>query len=387
MVEVIKNGNRITFKDKVLRVFKSISKAIHNPTFVYILRRIVSSLFTLFLLTAIVTALMRFLPDIKFYPIKDYNMLRGKLGPEGADRWRDLQLYLVGRRHRDGSQVSVLESILTYFYWILPIPKAVPIKWNTSYTQVKEYYQAFCYFGQAKSISGTPYITDLFVEKMGISFKISIWTTVLCYVFAIPLGVFMAKKPGGWFDKIGNVFIVLNYAIPALVFYLLMCSWMGKSDGFWGWGQFGSFYVKEKWQSIIPPIFCVVFLSIPGVAIWIRRFMVDELSSDYVKFARAKGLSENRIMFTHVLRNACVPLVRNLPATFIGAIVGSYYIEYIWSIPGTGRLLTGALSGSTPDIQLVQSLTFLYAALSMISFLLGDIVTVFADPRIKILSD
>ena len=161
---------------------------------------------------------------------------------------------------------------------------------------------------------------------------------------------------------------------------------MGRVDLIFGVFKFGTVYSDEKWQSLVPPIFCIVFLSIPGVSIWVRRFMVDELSSDYVKFARSKGLSENRIMYTHVLRNACVPLVRNLPATFIGAIIGSYYVEHIWSIPGTGSLLTGALSGN-PDVQLVQSLTFLYAALSMLSFLLGDIITVFADPRIKILSN
>ena len=89
-------------------------------------------------------------------------------------------------------------------------------------------------------------------------------------------------------------------------------------------------------------------------------------------------------MYKHVFRNAVIPLVRGLPATFIGAIIGSYYIEYIWTIPGTGILLIQGLQGSTPDVQLVQGLTVIYAALSMISFLLGDLVTVFFDPRIKL---
>ena len=115
--------------------------------------------------------------------------------------------------------------------------------------------------------------------------------------------------------------------------------------------------------------------------------MVDELSSDYVKFARSKGLSENTIMYKHVFRNACVPLVRGLPATFLGAIIGSYYVEYIWTIPGTGILLIQGLQGSSPDVQLVQGLTVIYAALSMLSFLLGDIITVFFDPRIKLTAD
>ena len=113
--------------------------------------------------------------------------------------------------------------------------------------------------------------------------------------------------------------------------------------------------------------------------------MVDELSSDYVKFARSKGLSENRIMYTHVLRNAIVPLVRNIPATFVGAIIGSYFVEAIWKIPGTGALLINGLQKI--DVPVIQGLTVIYALLGMISFLLGDIITVFFDPRIKLTED
>lgn len=377
---------RISFRDKIGRVSKSISRAFHNGTFVYIVRRILSSLFTLFLLTAIVTALLKLLPETKFYSASEYRTLRGRLGVEGADRWKMMQLYLTGRRHRNGTEISVIESILTYFYYILPIPKSIPEQFNSSYTVVEKYYQTFSYFGRAVSEPGDNIITHIFASKMGISFLISILTTFFCYLFGIPLGIAMAKKPGGVVDKIGNVFIVLNYAIPGLVFYLLMNNIMGRTDSIFGVFNFGTRVYPDRWQSYFPPIFCMVFLSIPGTTIWVRRYMVDELSSDYVKFARSKGLSENAIMYKHVFRNACVPLVRGLPATFIGAIIGSYYVENIWTIEGTGRLLVGALGG-TPDVQLVQALTFLYAALSMLSFLLGDIVTVFADPRIRILED
>ena len=219
---------------------------------------------------------------------------------------------------------------------------------------------------------------------MGISFTISIICIFFNYLFSIPLGIAMAKKPGGTIDKIGNTFIVLNYAIPALVFYLLLNQWMGNANGPLGALKFGFSYNPDRPQSLIPPIFCVVFLSIPGLAIWIRRFMIDELSSDYVKFARSKGLSEGRIMYTHVLRNAMIPLVRGIPATLITAFIGSYYIEYIWGIPGTGILLVNALQSSTPDVPTIEGLTILYSAMAMISFLLGDLITVFFDPRIKL---
>ena len=114
--------------------------------------------------------------------------------------------------------------------------------------------------------------------------------------------------------------------------------------------------------------------------------MIDELTSDYVKFARSKGLSETTIMYKHVFRNAMIPLVRNIPGTLLGAFIGSYYVESIWLIPGTGNLLINSLSGA-PDVPVVQGLTVIYAGISMLSFLLGDIITVFFDPRIKLQAD
>ena len=379
--------NKIRFKESSSRVFKRVSRGLKNPTFIYILKRTLSSIFTLILLVAIVTAFLRVLPDTKFYDVKMYKTISGKSGLAVADKWRDTQLYLAGRINLDGTKTSVLGSIFRYIYWILPIPKATPVQWSSGYDTIFTYHISGSYFGRAMTITNTPYIPKLFAEKMGISFTISIITTFLAYIISVPLGVAMAKKPGGFIDKAGNVFIVLNYAIPALVFYLLMANVFGDAKGIFAWGHFGTVYSDEKWWSLVPPIACVVFLSIPGIAIWVRRFMVDELSSDYVKFARSKGLSENRIMYTHVLRNAAVPLVRGLPGIFIGAIIGSYYIEYIWSIPGTGRLLINALQGASPDVQLVQALTVIYAALSMASFLLGVIVTIFFDPRIKLIAE
>ena len=377
-----------TIKEKpVNRFFSAIGQALKNKTFHYILKRILTSLLTLILIVAVVTALIRLLPDTKFYDVKEYKTISQKMGRAAADNYMNRTLYLVGRRDLQGNEVSVLHSIFEYIYWLLPIPKSIPTKFSSNYSQVLESRTFLVYLGKSQNIAGWPYVTDLLVSRMGISFMISIICTILTYIFSIPLGIAMAKKPGGPVDKVGNIFIVLNWAIPGLVFYLLMNSIMGRADGIFGWGHFGFCYDSQKWWTLVPPIFCVVFLSIPGLAIWVRRYMVDELSSDYVKFARSKGLSENTIMYKHVFRNAVIPLVRGLPATFIGAIIGSYYIEYIWTIPGTGVLLIQGLQGATPDVQLVQGLTVIYAALSMLSFLLGDIVTVFFDPRIKLESD
>lgn len=360
---------------------KKIEKALQNRTFVYILKRILSSLFTLILLVALVTLLIRLLPDTKFYDVKTFNTLKGKSGELVANRYLWSQLYKYGIMDLEGNRRSVFYSIGQQIYYILPIYKVIPVTWSQDYSEVIKTWSGFIYLG--RGLQSGAYITDMVKERMGISMVVSLVTVFFTYLIGVPFGIAMAKKPGGIVDKIGNIFIVLNWAIPAIVFYLIMNRVMGDSTGIFGWGDFGYFYDPEHpVRSLIPPIFCVVFLGIPGITIWVRRYMIDELNSDYVKFARSKGISENKIMYTHVLRNACVPLVRGIPGTFLGAIVGSYYIETIWSIPGTGILLTTGIQKF--DIPVIMGLTVLYSAISMLSFLLGDLIVVLFDPRIKV---
>lgn len=368
------------FKTKVDRI----AKAFRNETFLYILKRILSALLTTVLIVAVVTALISLFPDEFFYNRDTYNRLRGTSGEMVANSWRTKQLFLYGRVDRNGNKVPVLLAIGKYIYWLLPIKKKIPIRWDAAtQTMAIKWWEGFLYFG--RSANSGKYITDLLKEKMGISMIVSLVSVFFAYLLAYPFGIAMAKKPGGTVDKIGNVFIVLNYAIPGLVFYLFMQQILGKSDGIFGFMHLKIMYEEKNPRTLVAPIACIVFLSIPGICIWLRRFMVDELSADYVKFARSKGLSENRIMYTHVLRNAIVPLVRNIPATFIASIVGSYFVESIWGIPGTGRLLIDSLQSF--DVPAIQGLTVIYALLGMISFLLGDIVTVFFDPRIKLRED
>ena len=381
MDEVIDNSPKESkFKNGLSKFWQ----ALHNQTFLYILKRFLSSIFTLLLLVVLVVALIRLLPDSKFYNLADYRLIEAKNSTEVADRWLARELYKYGILDLNGNRISVFRSIFTYIFNILPIYKEIPIRWSSDYTRVLDYWKGFSYFGRSLTVNNE-YVLKLFGERIGISFAVSIITVLLTYVLSVPLGVAMAKKPGGVVDKIGNIFIVLNYAIPAIVFYLIMNMVFGKKDGIFGWADFGFFYSEDNpVGSLIPPIACMVFLSIPGVSIWVRRFMVDELSNDYVKFARSKGLSEKTIMYKHVFRNAVVPLVRNIPATLLGAIVGSYYVETIWKIPGTGRLLVTALQSTPPDVSVIEGLTLIYGAISMLSFLLGDIITVFFDPRIKL---
>lgn len=122
--------------------------------------------------------------------------------------------------------------------------------------------------------------------------------------------------------------------------------------------------------------------SIAGYATWLRRYVVDEESKDYIKFATVKGLPKRFIMWRHIFRNAIVPIAINIPSDFLLMLSGSLVIESMYAIPGTGGLLIKSITAM--DNPLVQILVLLYGALSVLGVFLGDIVVSFVDPRIKL---
>ena len=110
--------------------------------------------------------------------------------------------------------------------------------------------------------------------------------------------------------------------------------------------------------------------------------MVDESNRDYVKLAKAKGLSEGEIMFKHIFRNAFVPLVQYIPTAFLNTVIGSIYIESLYSIPGMGGLLVQVIKKH--DNNMVQGIVLLYACVGVLGLLLGDVLMVLLDPRISL---
>ena len=211
------------------------------------------------------------------------------------------------------------------------------------------------------------------------SFRVGILAVVIELAIGYPLGVMMAKHKDGVVDKIGKAYIISIDAIPGIAYYyiwqLLLVYVIGLPNQ----------YDANNFVSWLAPALTMGLTGMAGIALWVRRFMLDEFNSDYVKFARAKGLSENRIMYTHVLRNAIVPLVRSIPSAVLGALLGSFYIENIYSIPGLGGLLITANSAN--DTYALQGIVVVSALISIVAYLAGDIVTAIVDPRVSLTSD
>ena len=132
----------------------------------------------------------------------------------------------------------------------------------------------------------------------------------------------------------------------------------------------------------ILPVFSMSLYNISFYGMWLRRYMVDESNKDYVKLARAKGVSESGVMFKHIFRNAFVPLAQYIPTAFLNTVIGSIYIESLYSIPGMGGLLVTVVKKH--DNTMVQGIVLLYACVGVLGLLLGDLLMVLFDPRISL---
>ena len=213
-------------------------------------------------------------------------------------------------------------------------------------------------------------------SRMSLSFIIGILASILAYLIGVPVGIAMARNKGKWFDKIATAYIVFIIAVPSLV-YIFIFRTVGMAAKLPGKFDIDS---SNPLQYVLP----IVSGALPGIAglmQWLRRYMIDQMNSDYVKFARSGGMSERGIFSKHILKNAAIPLIHGIPGTIIGAVVGGIITETVYSVPGTGRMLTEAIT--LKDNSVIVGLTAFFTLLSIISLILGDILMAIIDPRIS----
>ena len=280
-------------------------------------------------------------------------------------------------------------DLFTYFFNILPFPKTIcKTDFDNSTAEfgrviVRDCRNTIMYMGRIFNINGDvgKYVTDAIFARMKVSFRVGILATVVEVGLGYPAGILMAKYKDGVFDRVGKAYIISIDAIPGVAYYyiwvVILCTWLHLPRS----------YNAENPLSLLAPALTLGFTGMAGIALWVRRFMLDEFNSDYVKFARAKGLSENRILYTHVLRNAIVPLVRSIPSAILGALLGTFYIEKIYGINGIGGYMILAIDKTNNDFYALQGIIIISALISVLSYLLGDIVTAVVDPRVSFSDD
>ena len=218
-------------------------------------------------------------------------------------------------------------------------------------------------------------ITKILATKIPISLTLGGISLMLSLVLGIPLGTMMARSKGKFWDKFGTAFIVFIQAVPAAVYYLFIQVF---GHDFFG---FSMLFNKDNFSTWILPIVSLSLGNIAYYSMWLRRYMVDESNKDYVKLAIAKGVSSKDIMLKHIFRNAFVPMIQYLPSSFLNTIVGSIYVESLYSVPGMGGLLVDVVKRQ--DNTMVQAIVILFACVGILGLILGDILMTIIDPRIS----
>lgn len=228
----------------------------------------------------------------------------------------------------------------------------------------------------------TDYYADCTTYKsdwsmIGTSFLIGIFSIIIAYFVGIPIGMLMARNKNKAIDKIGMAYIIFIISVPSLA-YIFMFSRLGAAIGLpIKFPMLGAHNV----YSYILPIVSLALPSISGLMMWVRRYMIDQSLSDYVKFARSKGLSENEIFYKHIMRNAIIPIAHSIPLNIVGTLVGAIITERVYAVPGMGKMLTDSINNY--NNAMIVALTFIYTALSILGLLLGDILISMIDPRIS----
>lgn len=216
-------------------------------------------------------------------------------------------------------------------------------------------------------------------SKMGYSFIIGIIEVILAYLCGVPLGITMARHKDGVADKIGTAFIVFMIAVPSLAYIFLFKQLGGK------FGLPTTFNMDEvgikRFLVYVLPILSLGLQTLANLVRWLRRYMIDQMNSDYVKFARSGGLTENEIFRNHILKNAAIPIIHDIPSYVLFAMVGAIVTEAVYVVPGAGNLLTQAINAY--DNGVIVGVALFYAILTVLSLILGDILMALVDPRIS----
>ena len=221
-------------------------------------------------------------------------------------------------------------------------------------------------------------ITQIIAEKAPVSMMMGGIALCVSLLVGLPMGAAMARGKGKIFDKIGTGFVVLVQAVPSAVYYLVIQLYGTQIPGL----RLPMLFRMDNPASWILPTLSLSIGNIAYYAMWLRRFMVDEMNKDYVTLARAKGVPAKDIMRRHIFRNAFVPLVQYLPTSFLLTLLGSIYVESLYSVPGMGGLLVDVIQRQ--DNTVVQALVLLYSAISIVGLLIGDILMALVDPRISL---
>jgi len=236
-------------------------------------------------------------------------------------------------------------------------------------------------------------VIDLIKEKFPVSISLGLWSTLLIYLIAIPLGIRKAVKNGSSFDTISSLIIIICYAIPSFLFAILLMI-LFAGGNYWqifplrgivsdNWNSLSYLdQIKDYIWHMVLPVIAMVVGGFTSLTLLTKNSFLDEISKQYVLTAKAKGVHHNKILYGHIFRNAMLIVIAGMPAALVNIFfTGSLLIEVIFSLDGLGLL--GFESAVTRDYPVVFASLFIFTLVSLVLHLISDIIYMIIDPRIN----
>jgi len=336
----------------------------------YILKRLLLMIPTLFGVLLLTFVVIQFVPG---GPVEQYlaEARAGAAAGEGAG---------MGYRGGQGVDPKRLEEIKALYGFDKP-----------AHERFIDMLGRFARFDLGTSFMHNKSVSDLILEKLPVSITLGLWTFLISYGVAVPLGVAKAVRAGSRFDLISTLIVLVGYAIPGFVLGVALLvifggqlQWFplrGLTSANWEDLSWGARIVDYLWH-IILPVTAMVLGSFAVTTMLTKNAFLEEIRKQYVMTARAKGLSERQVLWKHVFRNALIPIVTGFPAAFIGAFfTGSLLIETLFSLDGLGLLSYESIIRR--DYPVVMGTLFLFTLIGLLTKLVSDLCYVWVDPRVK----
>lgn len=255
-----------------------------------------------------------------------------------------------------------------------------------------EMLKNYLVFDFGKSFYRDDSVLSILIEKLPVSISLGLWSTLLIYLISIPLGIHKAVRHGSSFDILSSFVIIIAYAIPSFLFAILMIV-LFCGGNFWDLFPLRGLVSDNFHELIWPmkiidyfwhitlPVMAIVLGGFAGLTMLTKNTFLEEINKQYVLTARAKGLSERRVLYGHIFRNAMLVVIAGFPSAFVGIFfTGSLLIEVIFSLDGLGLL--GFESAVTRDYPVMFGVLYLMTLIGLILNIIGDLTYVMVDPRI-----
>jgi len=339
----------------------------------YIVKRLLLMVPTLLGVLLITFAVIQFVPG---GPVEQMvSQLQGRdSGGEGAAASG------AGYRGRQGVDAKRIEEIRTLYGFDKPAPE-----------RFMQMLGQFARFDLGSSFFYPKTVWELIREKLPVSISLGLWTFLLSYLVSVPLGIAKAVRAGTRFDTVTSLLVLVGYAIPGFVLGVALLvvfggqlQWFplrGLTSGNWETLSWGAKVTDYLWH-ITLPVTASVLGAFAVTTILTKNAFLEEIGKQYVLTARAKGLSEGRVLWKHVLRNALIPLVTGFPAAFVGAFfTGSLLIETLFSLDGLGLLSYESVMRR--DYPVVLGTLYLFTLIGLFTKLISDLCYLWVDPRVK----